>query len=290
MPIMRYERVLTTVAGTALAAAVSYSTTILGAQGATRSVNDGVYSSEQSSRGTTVYTDNCATCHDPNLIGGVGPALAGTEFITTWKEMTVGDLFDRIKNTMPLTSPGTLTAEQTADVVSFILSSNKFPAGMTPLATDAAALKSVKMAEPGGAASPTAGAPTAAAPAGAAPAASSGAAGGAALYADAQAKRGETVYTENCAACHDPKLIGGVGPALAGTEFIANWKDKPVTELFDRVKTTMPLTAPGTLTGQQTADVIAFILSANQFPAGATELASDPAALKADPLGEPKQK
>jgi mono/diheme cytochrome c family protein len=284
---MRYERVLATLIGAAFAAAVSVSTTPLGAQGAASSVNDGVYSAEQSTRGATVYTNNCAACHDPNLIGGVGPALAGTEFITTWKEMTVADLFDRIKTTMPLTAPGTLTPEQTADVVAFILNSNKFPAGMTPLASDVAALKGVKMAEPAGGASPGGAAPEAAP---AAPAAGGAAGAGGGLYADAQAKRGETVYADNCSACHDPKLIGGVGPALAGMEFIANWKDKPVAELFDRIKTTMPLTAPGTLTPQQTADVVAFILSANQFPAGATELASDPAALTTAPLGEPPQK
>jgi mono/diheme cytochrome c family protein len=94
---------------------------------------------------------------------------------------------------------------------------------------------------------------------------------------------------DNCAACHDAKLAGGVGPALAGKDFIATWKDKPVGELFVRVKDTMPLTAPGTLTAQQTSDIIAFVLSSNQFPAGASELATDPATMKAA-LGEPPQK
>ena len=79
---------------------------------------------------------------------------------------------------MPLTAPGTLTAPQTADAVSFILNANQFPAGAAELAADAAPLKAVKFAESGAAA------------------AGAGAAGGG-LYADAQAKRGETVYTDH---------------------------------------------------------------------------------------------
>ena len=153
-----------------LVTAVCYSTSTVGAQQpAERSVNDGVYAADQSKRGEMVYAETCAACHDPALTGGVGPALAGTEFITAWKEMTVGDLFDRVKTTMPLSAPGTLTNEQTADVVAFVLSTNKFPAGAAPLATDLEALKDVKMAEPGAAAGAAAAPATAAAP-GAAPA------------------------------------------------------------------------------------------------------------------------
>jgi quinoprotein glucose dehydrogenase len=191
--------------------------------------------------------------------------------------MTVGDLFDRIKTTMPQTAPGTLTPEQTADIVSFILSFNKFPSGSTALPMELDALKAVKMAEPGAAS-------TGSASPGAAPAA------GASLYAAAQAKRGETVYADNCAACHDPKLTGGVGPALAGKEFTTNWQSKSVGELFERIQTTMPLTAPGSMMPQQTADVVAFILLSNQYPAGATELGTDATTLKAVTLGEPPQK
>ena len=63
----------------------------------------------------------------------------------------------------------------------------------------------------------------------------------------------------------------------------------PKTEDTQRVQTTMPLTAPGSLTPQQTADVIAYVLSFNKFPAGATELGSDVTTLKAVPLGAPPQ-
>jgi len=270
MPFMRRTTVLSIVCGTALFAA-SFSS-VRAQQPANRTVLDGVYAAEQAKRGEAVYTDNCAACHDPKLTGGVGPALAGTEFITGWKDRTVGDLFETIKNTMPLTAPGTLTPAQTADAVSFILSANKFPAGTSELAADPAPLKAVKFAAPGAAA------------AGAAPAAGGG------LYAEAQSKRGQTVYVDQCAACHDPALVGGIGPALTGNDFIAAWKGKTVGDLFEKIHTTMPMTAPGTLKPEQVSDVTAYILSVSHYPAGATELATDLAALKAVPLGEPPQK
>lgn len=274
MPGMTRISVLTIICGMALAVA-SYST--VRAQQA-RTVNDGVYGAEQAKRGTTLYADTCAACHDAQLAGGVGPPLAGKEFVTKWQEMTVGDLFESIKTLMPLTAPGTLTPQQTADLIAYILSFNKYPGGAADLPTDEAALKAIKFAAAGAGAVGATGAGGATA-----------VGGGAALFAAAQAKRGAMVYAETCGSCHDPKLLGGTGPPLAGKEFINTWKTMTVGDLFEKIKTQMPLTAPGTMTAQQTADVVAFILSENQFPAGATELATDAAALKV-PLGEPPQK
>ena len=252
--------------GTALAVAAVSS---VFAQG--KSANDGVFTAEQAKRGEMVYTDMCAACHDPMLIGGVGPALAGKDFFATWKDMSIGDLFTKIKNEMPLTAPGTMTPEQTADVVSYILSFNKFPAGSTALGTDPAPLKEVKITEPKSASGGPAAAPS----------------GG--LYADMQVPRGEPVYMESCAPCHDPRLTGGVGPALAGTEFVGSWKGKTVGDLYEKIKNEMPLTAPGTLSPQQAADVVAFLLSSNHYASG-SELKPDVPALKAVPLGEPAHK
>src|SRR6187551_1504629 len=87
-----------------------------------RTANDGVYTAEQAKRGEAVYVDACAPCHDPALVGGQGPALTGKDFFTNWKDLTVGDLFTKIKTEMPATAPGSMTADQTADLVSYILS------------------------------------------------------------------------------------------------------------------------------------------------------------------------
>jgi quinoprotein glucose dehydrogenase len=266
---MKPTYVLAIISGTALAAA-SYST--VRAQ-APKSVVDGVYTAEQAKRGEMLYADACAACHDPALIGGIGPALAGKDFIAVWKNSTVGDVFTKIKVEMPLTAPGTLTADQTADLVSFILTSNKFPAGTTPLAADAAPLKDIHFADPA-----------------AAGAAAGGGGGGGGLYADAQAKRGEMVYTDNCAACHGPTLGGDIGPALAGARFAARWKDKSLADLFEKIQTTMPASAPGSLTPEQTADVVALVLSTNHYPGGSAELTAAAAPQNKAPLGDPPQK
>ena len=95
---------------------------------------------------------------------------------------------------------------------------------------------------------------------------------------------------DSCAACHGPMLGGDIGPALAGPRFVARWKDKGVAELFDKIKMTMPASAPGSLTPEQTADVVALILSSNHYPGGATELTAGAAPQKTAPLGDPPQK
>ena len=53
-----------------------------------------------------------------------------------------------------------------------------------------------------------------------------------------------------------------------------------VGDLFERTRVSMPHDRPGTLTRQQTADVLAYVFSANKFPAGKTELARQPELLK----------
>ena len=97
----------------------------------------------------------------------------------------------------------------------------------------------------------------------------------------AQVKRGSDIYAASCAACHDAQLAGsGTAPALVGTDFSANWKDETVGSLFERIRATMPADNPGSLQRPQVADLVAFILNFNKYPAGQTELAADSEALK----------
>jgi mono/diheme cytochrome c family protein len=92
-------------------------------------------------------------------------------------------------------------------------------------------------------------------------------------YSAAQAKRGADLYAKECAACHGDTLSGmDPIPALTGADFVSHWKN--VGELFDKTSTTMPAIAPGSLTAEQVADVLAHILSVNKYPAGATDLPS----------------
>ncbi len=95
------------------------------------------------------------------------------------------------------------------------------------------------------------------------------------VYTDAQADRGEALYPDECDRCHGMELEGDEGPALASQEFLADWKGHSLSELFNRIRYAMPGDKPGKLTNQQTADLLAFILRANHFPAGKTELPTD---------------
>jgi S-disulfanyl-L-cysteine oxidoreductase SoxD len=99
-----------------------------------RSVWDGVYTSEQAKRGATLYANNCASCHGSALNGGESaPPLAGGEFFANWNGLTVGDLFERIRVSMPADNPGKLSREQDADILAYMLSMNQFPEGKTEL-------------------------------------------------------------------------------------------------------------------------------------------------------------
>src|SRR5262245_348358 len=112
----------------------------------TKSVWDGVYTEEQANRGRQGYSEQCASCHGPELTGGeMAPALAGGEFLAGWDGLTVGDLFERIRISMPQNSPGSLSGAQNADILAFMLASNKFPTGTTELAKDAMILKTIKL-------------------------------------------------------------------------------------------------------------------------------------------------
>jgi S-disulfanyl-L-cysteine oxidoreductase SoxD len=110
-----------------------------------RSVWDGVYTEEQAKRGEELYRKECASCHGDTLVGGGGAApLTGGAFLSNWNGLTVGDLFERIRKTMPQRSPGTLTKQQDADILAYLLSFNKFPAGKTELQKQVEFLKEIR--------------------------------------------------------------------------------------------------------------------------------------------------
>jgi quinoprotein glucose dehydrogenase len=106
----------------------------------------GVYSAEQAKRGEAGASRSCAKCHNADLTGGQdGPSLVGREALDAWSTLTLGDLFDRIKTTMPADAPQTLSPQETADILAYILSLNKCPAGEKDLPSDAAALGQVRV-------------------------------------------------------------------------------------------------------------------------------------------------
>ena len=120
---------LTAIGAIALAAAVS----ALHAQ-APRTVWDGVYTEEQAKRGTAVYGERCVHCHGPTLAGiDAAPALTGPTFNGNWNGVPLDQMLERVRTTMPVDKPASLSRQQAADVLAYVFSMNKFPAGQTEL-------------------------------------------------------------------------------------------------------------------------------------------------------------
>jgi len=112
---------------------------------APKSVWDGVYTEGQAQRGEGNYHKLCASCHGDDLLGeGQTPPLSGNDFKANWNGQTVDDLFEEVQAAMPADHPGSLTREQNADIIAFLLKSNQFPAGKSELLPDAASLKQIK--------------------------------------------------------------------------------------------------------------------------------------------------
>ena len=115
------------------------------AQPATKSIWDGIYTEEQSTRGQGLYSQECASCHGGELTGGeMAPPLAGGEFMAGWDGLTIGDLFERVRISMPQNAPGSLSGQQNADILACIFSANTFPAGTAELTKEAGILKTIK--------------------------------------------------------------------------------------------------------------------------------------------------
>lgn len=111
-----------------------------------RTVWDGAFTEGQAKRGEAISQKECVNCHGSELSGGEeAPALEGGAFLSNWNGLTVGDLFDRIRKSMPQDDPSRLTRQQDADVLAYILRLNRFPSGKSELATQSEVLKQIKI-------------------------------------------------------------------------------------------------------------------------------------------------
>ncbi|HZS05497.1 MAG TPA: cytochrome c [Blastocatellia bacterium] len=111
-----------------------------------RSVWEGVYTEEQAKRGAAFYSRDCASCHGSDLSGADEiPALSGPAFLSNWDGLTVGDLSERVRITMPPNKQGRLSRQQIVDILSHILGANGFPAGKTELEPKTEVLKQIRI-------------------------------------------------------------------------------------------------------------------------------------------------
>jgi mono/diheme cytochrome c family protein len=110
---------------------------------------NGVYTAEQAQHGKAIYQNQCGMCHGDALEGqGQNSPLTGTAFLNNWTGQTLADLFMKTIVMMPAMDPGTMTPKDTAEVIAYILSANKFPAGKTELPSDPQSLEMIHIAKP----------------------------------------------------------------------------------------------------------------------------------------------
>jgi cytochrome c553 len=220
--------------------------------GGVKKVWDGVFTSEQAARGKAGYEGVCARCHGVPLTGGgadEGPPLKGPGFLSHWHNDTLASLYTKIRDTMPRTTPGTISDEVKIEILAYLLQQNGFPVGAAELTRDLPTLDSVRIVQRGvwdG------------------------------IFTAAQADRGQTAAAQGrCTGCHGTEL-GGTdrAPALKGPAFLANWEDGSVNRLFAKIRDTMPPSNTDQLAAATKLDVVAFILRENGFPAGSVELPS----------------
>lgn len=113
---------------------------------APRTTWDSVYSDSQAVRGDSLYKNSCATCHGATLAGTDSAAeLAGKAFLGNWDGLTLDQLYDKIYTSMPPENPKSIPRGQVADILAYVLSQNKFPAGNQPLTESADQLKEITL-------------------------------------------------------------------------------------------------------------------------------------------------
>jgi mono/diheme cytochrome c family protein len=113
-----------------------------GASGATatlRSTQTGVYSEAQATAGKATFDVRCAGCHI------TAARMTGPDFRKGWHGQTVWKFFDLVRETMPSDNPKSLTDQQYAEVIAYLMQATRMPAGATALPTDSATLSKIRM-------------------------------------------------------------------------------------------------------------------------------------------------
>lgn len=113
---------------------------------AQRSLKDGVFTEEQAERGRQVYAMACTYCHRDDLSGNEdgAPPLRGPAFLDRWKDRSISELYFVTMETMPQDEPKSLSVNEYADIVAYLLKRNEAPAGAIELPADMAVLEGIR--------------------------------------------------------------------------------------------------------------------------------------------------
>jgi hypothetical protein len=115
----------------------------LGAQGSpdtTLTTRSGIFTAEQAAKGKEIHGAACLSCHKPVEHTG--------KFWSDKVNTSLGALFGYIKSEMPQDNPGSLAADDYANILAFILQLNAMPAGEKPLPGDSTALARIRVVPP----------------------------------------------------------------------------------------------------------------------------------------------
>jgi len=262
------------------------------------------YGKEQADRGKALYSRYCSKCHLENLKGscpsedlsatsyicaatGSAPPLTGASFMHRFH--SAGDLYSRVKWTMPADKAGSLSVEDNLSLVSYLLQTNGLPAGPEDLKAGTA-MKSMVLAKD--------------APANrgsSAPERLNSLGISQAYYTENQAERGKAYFYAACGVCHtaDPKSPYGTmdpstglgwhrGPVnsyglFVGDAWLASASGVPgrpqrwdtVADLYNKIRTTQPAYDVAGLSTQEYLDIVAYLLKQNGLPVGKEELKND---------------
>lgn len=219
--------------------------------GATAAQSQNAVDEALMAQGSEIYGTACAMCHQP---AGQGmppafPALAGNDYLANLDSL-VGTIRDG-REAMPPFSY--FSDEELAAVITYIR--NSWGNDFGGVSVDEVALLSTDQDEvtrlsvwDG-------------------------------IYTDEQAERGQAIYIGQCAMCHGSRLDGAAddpdqrnGPALARARMIRSWNGQSVASLFEYTRSTMPDFNPGSLSGQQTSDILAYMFQVSNMPSGDEEL------------------
>jgi hypothetical protein len=80
----------------------------------------------RAARGQLKFKTFCNACHGDNSRLAGAPALIGATFTSHWENARIGELFDKIRTTMPQASPGSLDQSTYLDIVAYLLRVNEF--------------------------------------------------------------------------------------------------------------------------------------------------------------------
>ena len=214
--------------------------------------------SDLRAQGEQLFEQNCEVCHQPDGSGTppTFPALAGNQNLSDLAHI-VENVHQGRGNMPPFPI---LTAEQTAALATYVR--NTWGNAFGEVTTDEVVGILAELESAGDRASIWDG-----------------------VFTAEQAARGELAYG-TCTRCHGRRLTGAAddpdmksAPPLARASFLRNWGGRTLATLFEYTRATMPQNNPGSLSDQEYIDIIAYMLSVSQAPAGDAELPLDPVSL-----------